>query len=862
MFVQDFGKISNENSLNMLYGYLHECLGEIVEDDGLLVMGKGMGLSLLLSQLVKLFVGSEHLCFVINLQSDTIAYVNSVLQSEGLGQTQRLVPITASTSPQFRKHLYLEGGCFAVTSRILIVDMLSNSIPIPTIDGFIVANAHRVHAGSSEAFILRLFRNENKNGFIKAVSDAPEAFMSNNIENTMKCLFVKRLFLWPRYRTSVSDTFEANPVDLVEIGVALSPSMLIIQECLLELIQACIEELKRSQGSNLQMEFIKSSIDSSDRKKLFKRFDRSIKRQLDPIWHEVGPKAKQLITDLGVLGDLLHYLVQYDCVSFYEFLFAVRSSERYHQSLWLFTDSAQKLFAEAKKRIYKVKFAKSEGKVPGSLDVSLNGNPKWPILFDILKEVHEENVEEKGAVVVFTKDKASAAQVRTMIQLGSSLYLKQKWWQYLKRRRQKDHKKNPETRKEIELSLLYEEYELFLRKFGNAKQMQTELSLPKRPKIDPEIIQFLKMEKNSLKSEIPIEDLVAEYDTDSSPKLLGSDPLKHELYVVPLSDRLRTLAHIRPKFIIVLEPHLEVLREIELFQVNNPNEYVRLYFMLYNGSVEEDSFITSVERENSVFESLIESKAIMVIPENQDGKSNVAQKQEKSSRKAKVSKPKQIIVDVREFRSSLPGSLDKRGFIVLPTTLEIGDYLLSPLYCVERKSIPDLFGSLNSGRLYNQMTAMSQAYKVPILLIEFDKDRTFCLNTAESIGNEISESSIISKLCTLVLHFPKMRIIWSASSDVTARMFEEIMKLQEPPVLKEGEEEEDSSMDTIMAREMLKLIPGMNDTTVLDIINTKEIKCLKDLVTSDQTFLESVIGTSNAWKVSKFASTDFSQSIV
>ena len=59
----------------------------------------------------------------------------------------------------------------------------------------------------------------------------------------------------------------------------------------------------------------------------------------------------------------------------------------------------------------------------------------------------------------------------------------------------------------------------------------------------------------------------------------------------------------------------------------------------------------------------------------------------------------QVIVDVREFRSSLPSLLHAAGFIIVPVTLTIGDYVLSPEMVVERKSIPDLIQSFNSGRL-------------------------------------------------------------------------------------------------------------------------------------------------------------------
>jgi DNA excision repair protein ERCC-4 len=44
-----------------------------------------------------------------------------------------------------------------------------------TVHGILVANAHRVSDASTEAFILRLFREGNPHGFVKAFSDEPEA---------------------------------------------------------------------------------------------------------------------------------------------------------------------------------------------------------------------------------------------------------------------------------------------------------------------------------------------------------------------------------------------------------------------------------------------------------------------------------------------------------------------------------------------------------------------------------------------------------------------------------------------------------------------------------------------------------------
>ena len=65
--------------------------------------------------------------------------------------------------------------------------------------------------------------------------------------------------------------------------------------------------------------------------------------------------------------------------------------------------------------------------------------------------------------------------------------------------------------------------------------------------------------------------------------------------------------------------------------------------------------------------------------------------------------------------------------LVYKIFLQVGDYILTPDICVERKSISDLIGSLNNGRLYNQAQAMCRFYKRPVLLIEFDAKKPFAL---------------------------------------------------------------------------------------------------------------------------------------
>lgn len=100
---------------------------------------------------------------------------------------------------------------------------------------------------------------------------------------------------------------------------------------------------------------------------------------------------------------------------------------------------------------------------------------------------------------------------------------------------------------------------------------------------------------------------------------------------------------------------------------------------------------------------------------------------------------------MREFRSSLPSILHASGLQLIPATLTVADYVLTPDICVERKSIPDLVSSFNSGRLcmrfytevdnlliiephrYTQCELMSVHYKHPLLLIEFEEHKSFSL---------------------------------------------------------------------------------------------------------------------------------------
>ena len=86
-----------------------------------------------------------------------------------------------------------------------------------------------------------------------------------------------------------------------------------------------------------------------------------------------------------------------------------------------------------------------------------------------------------------------------------------------------------------------------------------------------------------------------------------------------------------------------------------------------------------------------------------------------------------IIIDTREFNSSLPSYLYHSGFLIEKQMLTTADYILSNAIGIERKQIRtnDFYESLKSNRLGKQLEKMSQSFNRIYLLIEFTKDIDF-----------------------------------------------------------------------------------------------------------------------------------------
>lgn len=72
----------------------------------------------------------------------------------------------------------------------------------------------------------------------------------------------------------------------------------------------------------------------------------------------------------------------------------------------------------------------------------------------------------------------------------------------------------------------------------------------------------------------------------------------------------RTLTEHMPKNIILYVADIGTVRQLEVYQNNNPSLDLKVYFLIYGGSVEEQEYLTSLRREKEAFSSLINTKTV------------------------------------------------------------------------------------------------------------------------------------------------------------------------------------------------------------------------------------------------------------
>ncbi|XP_028913418.1 DNA repair endonuclease XPF [Ornithorhynchus anatinus] len=867
-----------------LLAYESQQVLELFHSDGLLVGARGLGVDRLLGHFLRLHCHPACLVLVLNTGPAEEEFFISQLKLEEVEHLPRRVTNEISTSSRY--DVYMQGGVIFATSRILVVDFLTNRIPSDLITGILVYKAHRIVESCQEAFILRLFRQKNKHGFIKAFTDNAVSFNTGfcHVERVMRNLFVRKLYLWPRFHVAVNSFLEKHKPEVIEIHVAMTPAMLAIQSAILDIINACLKELK-CYNPSLEVE------DLTLENAIGKSFDKTIRHYLDPLWHQLGAKTKSLVQDLKILRTLLQYLSQYDCVTFLNLLESLRTTEKTfgQNSGWLFLDSSTSMFVNARARVYRNPDVKTNKKHKTSENMEkkedqemkrelvLESNPKWEALTEVLKEIEIENKNSEalggpGQILICASDDRTCAQLREYIAVGAEAFLMRLFKKtfgkddkagevWLKLRKEVDPKANAKTGKGSKAPKAKAKL--------SAKQTKTQdLTLTQMlEKPEEEEVGEVEDRKETSSQESCLEETKPEdFDLNlSSNAAYGI--LKEPLTVIhPLlgcSDPYaltRVLHEVEPRYVVLYDAELTFVRQLEIYKASRPGKPLRVYFLIYGGSAEEQCYLTALRKEKEAFEKLIREKASMVIPEEREGRddtnldlirdaapAHACTDTRKAGGQEQIKEHQSIIVDMREFRSELPSLIHRRGIDIEPVTLEVGDYILTPDICVERKSISDLIGSLNNGRLYTQCISMSRYYKRPVLLIEFDPSKPFSLTSRGSLHQEISSNDISSKLTLLTLHFPRLRLLWCPSPHATAELFEELKENKPQPdataamaITADSETLPESDKYNPGPQDFLLKMPGVNAKNCRSLMN--QVKSIAELATLSQDRLADILG--------------------
>eukprot|EP00658_Telonema_sp_P-2_P060459 TRINITY_DN4936_c0_g1_i7.p1 TRINITY_DN4936_c0_g1~~TRINITY_DN4936_c0_g1_i7.p1 ORF type:complete len:746 (-),score=169.34 TRINITY_DN4936_c0_g1_i7:29-2266(-) len=673
--------------------------------------------------------------------------------------------INAEISPARRLEIYTAGGSVFVTPRVLLLDLLRKHVPIPRIRGIIVADAHKVGENSVMAFALRVFREQTRQAFIKAISDVPYAFSRGfgTVNKVMKWLHVQKLYLWPRFRSEVAEELEAIPPEVIELYQDLTAPMEQIQSSLVECMSLCLSELRKA---NMKVDVAGFSLENA----LSHNFDHLVRGPVENV--KVTARVRQIVQDLGTLRKLLGQLLQSDCVTFYKMLVNIRAAHRPSAGTgwsWLVLDPARIVFKLAQLRVVGTKLCPALkllsceqvfGFKTGSM--SLEQAPKWALLSQVLAESREQGLWDSPVLVV-AHDDTCCSQLKEFLTMGGKA-----------------------TMRSI---------------FEDRKQAYHKDDLPAHKK---------------QKRELALAGAAAEGENVATQTTVLSPD--EQLMVVPSCVRSSMLHELASRVVVLFDAHPRVIRMLEVYNALVAHQSaLRVYFLLYERSVEKQQYISLLRSEKNAFQKLIQTKATMMVPSNQSGRVShvreaVAAEELTSSRSGGRAVSQQIVVDVRELRSSLPCLLHRDKVLLHPVTLTVGDYVLSDQLVVERKSIPDLFSSMASGRLYTQVESMTRHYQQVAVLIEFDPEKPFTLFQGEPQTLEISANAMSSKLVLLALHFSNLRFFWSRGPAATASLFRKLKASQAQPnpglalQVGSGKGDEDKQNPGL---ELLRSLPGI-----------------------------------------------------
>lgn len=797
-------------------------LGEFerLGSNGFVVYSKGIGLLSVIHEFIAKYGRYNSLSLIINLSKEDSLYFKQNFNNNF--QFDLTLHVSEYENPQKRAKSYLKGGVIFTSSQVVTLDLLSGVISADLLNNILVLNASSFDRNSVD-FMLRIIKEYSFNHL------KPERclLMSTNLEKLVDKItkvpsstFTNNIMFWPFYRLEVKKAVEASEsvTEIIDCEVEFGKTAIEIQNRLLLLLGAIEKKMAKRFDVNLKKirEHELNSFDEGDKEIIIDYMNLR--------------KLLHYLCECDNLDFYIHYLTIVDSLNAYFYDFIVMETSLLEEIDTLCYNSLfntvkskgnkksnykdEKLFVTVRaSNKHKVLVEALKKVSQEAIELNVSDAPS-KILILSNTSVKSENIKNR---LFLSYRYPHLNKIITIVKL-SELFKRRKFTNIVTRsvldkdnhnfmvkfidyvivaveKLKKIHFENINELMDVykEVSEDEDEHPDDVQEDLESKGIQVISEAAEKdeepPKIgkkvnvsvssiSPELEELIRKRVTITMDNVPInfDDLYETQEDVNLFKYFESEQFKSLVincasnnYRPTFSSRYELMRAYSPNVVVFYDMDIEFQRELQriedIYPLANkkgdsnrevlcPRQIINIFV---KNSIQSDRIYEKITNESKNFETLIRTVA--------DTPKELISRQlftrETGSRGL-------IIVDKREFTSSLPFELYKSGFNLKPIMLKTADYILTNDVAVERKDCAtgDLMNSLKSGRLQKQLKELHQKFGLAILLIENYGKSSYYSN---------------AELFKLIRKLRGVRIVWSSSEVETVRFFEYYKKGKAEP---------------------------------------------------------------------------------
>uniref|UniRef100_A0A0N4Z0X6 DNA repair endonuclease XPF n=1 Tax=Parastrongyloides trichosuri TaxID=131310 RepID=A0A0N4Z0X6_PARTI len=766
--VQILGTVSTESDEIVLLNHEMKLLCDNVNDDVMYVFSYGLGMERLFLNDLLVHSTPDMVTLVLNVSEVDVHYLLTELRNLKPEFPPRSVIGTSK-----REKVYNTGGVIFMTAQQLISDILNEVIDYSNIGCIMVYECSTIGKSDNLVHSIHVIKAKNSKVHVKAYTSNVRAICYHptltSLQSFYDSLKLKKVEFVCRFNEEVVQSIEIPKLKITSYQYKLSSKISKIYDNVVEQIIREYNDLLKIAVQTYGFE--KREDDGA----LYCMYRRSFfEIQLMEKSASIEGKHLEQLKNLRKMREVLRSIVNYDVISLYDLLESFGKSDDigtnviYEEAIWEY----RKEFKDMKQEVFNIATKRDSNN-----DSICEIPKKWKIIEDLLSQIKETINSRPGHVLFICDNEDTCCRIQLLIEKGKKALLKH--ISSLSKNLFSEEDVNETANIEENPMWEVERIKLFDHEYFYSQEKKEDyygalLNPQKRGAQD--VIETHESSQKKIKS-----------NSETSINVFEAN-----LLITAVTDKYtiaKILSTYQPRFIISLSPNLSITRTIEMYNAIMSKEFKKTveYFSIANVEYELEHYGANVHRESFCFQRLIRQLSSVAPSRDGDG-AFIFDEDQKSLRVARL-KPihanitidkfqeiPTVIVDSREFASELPFELSKLGIKLVTATLEVGDYILSPDTCLERKAIDDLTISLMEGRIFKQCEGMFRYYKKVILLIESSEKFEAKRKGANPFKGDLSRHSleVKKKFCVLLRLYPKLTVLWFTSPSKAAVYLKDI----------------------------------------------------------------------------------------